>query len=212
MRPSAVPAKNRRDHYLPQGYLRGFIDPARRDSAQPLWHLDILNGLWTERSPREVGYRNGFYDYSTNQIGHETADSAFAELEHNFPRIRAEIIANGFRNWKDHRDLLLRYIQMIRARSLLFFDQKKVEGSALRAWTIEEIRSDRRSVRVRSITPEPLPGAFIRNWTITEMRGEVRKGAAWLNDFNWALRYCDSPVSPFIVSEIPFVSLGHRPS
>jgi hypothetical protein len=79
MRSSAVPNMNRRDHYLPQGYLRGFIDPARRGFSQPLWHFDILNGLWSQRSPREVGYRNGFYDYVTNETGLSTADSAFAE-------------------------------------------------------------------------------------------------------------------------------------
>jgi hypothetical protein len=101
---------------------------------------------------------------------------------------------------------------MIRARSLLFFDQKKTEGSTLRAWTIDEISPDRKRVKVRSITPEPLPDTFIRNWTITEMRCEIQKGAAWLDDFNWALRYCDSPASPFITSEIPFVSQGHRSS
>jgi len=212
MRSSVAPNINRRDHYLPQGYLRGFIDPARRGFSQPLWHFDILNGLWSQRSPREVGYRNGFYDYVTDEIGLGTADSVFAEFENAFPNIRAEIIANRFANWKDHRDFLLRYIQMIRARSLLFFDQKKTEGSTLRAWTIDEISPDRKSVKVRPITPEPLPDAFIKNWTITEMRGEIQKGAAWLNDFNWALRYCDSPRSPFITSEIPFVSQGHRSS
>ena len=28
--------RNRRDHYVPQGYLRGFIDPARMEHSQPL--------------------------------------------------------------------------------------------------------------------------------------------------------------------------------
>lgn len=98
----------------------------------------------------------------------------------------------------------------MRARSLLFFDHKQADGKNLRARVIEEVSPDRGSVKVRSITPEPLPDAFIRNWTITGMREEIKKGAAWLNDFNWALRCSESPAEPFVISEIPFMAYGHR--
>jgi hypothetical protein len=175
---------------------------------QPLWHFDIPNGTWSERSPREVGYRLGFYDYATSEIGLETADTTFAELENEFPKVCRELISGKFENWKEHLDVLLRYAQMMRARSLLFFDQKRVEGQGLRAWTVEEVSADRKSVKVKSMTPESLPPAFVRNWTINQMRAEIQKGAAWLNDFNWALRYCDSPVAPFVVSELPLVLYG----
>jgi hypothetical protein len=202
------PKKNRRDHYLPQSYLRGFIDPERMNCQQPLWHLGVSSGVWTERSPREIGYRQGFYDYVTAEVGVETAENAFAELERKYPRIRRELISKNFKNWKDHRDFLLRYIQMMRARSLLFFDQKNTEGRNLRAWVVEEVNPDRKSVKVRSMTPEPLAPQFIRNWTITQMREEIQKGAAWLNGFNWALRYCESPADPFVISEIPVMAYG----
>jgi hypothetical protein len=201
---------NRRDHYLPQGYLRGFIDSARWNHKQPLWHFDIPNLVWSEKSPREVGYRLGFYDYTTAQIGLETADKAFAELENTFPKVCRELVSRQFANWKEHRDMLLRYAQMLRARSLLFFSQKRVEGQNLRAWIVEDVSRDRMSVKVKSMTPEPLPDGFIRNWTINQMRDEIKKGAAWLNEFNWALRYCDSPSTPFIVSEFPVLLHGRQ--
>jgi hypothetical protein len=201
---------NRRDHYLPQSYLRGFVDPARLNLQQPLWHLDVPNLLWSERSPREVGYRLGFYDYAANAIGAEPADKIFGEFERTFPVIRRKLISQQFAQWKSHREFLLRYIQMMRARSLLFFEHQHAEGKNLRALVIEEIAPDRRSVKVRSMTPEPLSEEFIRNRAIAEMSAEIQKGAAWLNDFHWALRYADSPASPFIVSEIPLLSYGHH--
>jgi len=200
--------KNRRDHYLPRGYLRGFIDPSRKNHQRPLWHYDIPNGVWSERSPREVGFRIGFYDFATAESGLEHADTTFGELERTFPALRQELISNNFRNWKDHRDFLLRYIQMIRARGLLFFDQKHAEGRALQTWVIEEISPDRRIIKVRSIVPEPPSEAFIRNRALAEMRAEIKKGAAGLNDFNWALRLCESVADPFIISEIPFMAFG----
>ena len=43
-RPSTIVAQNRRDHYIPQGYLRGFIDPERINQPQPLWYFDKPNG------------------------------------------------------------------------------------------------------------------------------------------------------------------------
>lgn len=200
--------KNRRDHYLPQSYLRGFIDPARLDHARPLWHLDIPTGAWAEKSPREVGYRHGFYDYLTNEVGVETADSVFAELERKFPVIREELISNDFRNWEDQRDFLLRYAQMMRARSLLFFENFREQGKYLRVWTVEEVMPDGRTVKLRSMTPESLSDNAIKNWTITNMCNEIRKGAAWLSDFHWCLRYSDSPATPFIISEDPLLAYG----
>jgi len=194
---------NRRDHYIPQGYLKGFIDPRRKDVPRPLWHFDKCNGVWSQRSPREVGYRYGFYDYTVAQMGAETADTAFTELENGFPRFRKELVRKDFRPWKDHLHFLLRYIQMMRARSLLFFENQQKDGRNLRAFIVEEVSADRTSVRVRSMTPEPLPDSFIKNWTITNMRNEIAKGAAWLTEFNWALRYCDSPVMPFVATEQP---------
>jgi hypothetical protein len=209
--PLSTPASaNRRDHYIPQAYLRGFIDPTREGLPQPLWYFDKINEMWSARSPREVGYRHGFYDYTVAEIGAETADMAFAELERAFPKVRKELVRKNFKNWKDHLDFLLRYVQMMRARSLLFFENQRREGRNLRAWRIEEVSADRMSVRVRSMSPELLPESFIKNWTITNMRSEIAKGAAWLPDFNWALRTCESPALPFVASELPFTATGPR--
>src|ERR1700730_5504295 len=113
---------------------------------------------------------------SSTQVGLETADNGFAELERTYPMVRRELISSKFENWNKHRDFLLRYIQMMRARSLLFFDQKHAEGKNLRAFVIKEIGPDRKSVKVESLIPESLPANFIRNWTITEMRTEIQKG------------------------------------
>lgn len=211
MGPQAGPTanRNRRDHYLPQGYLRGFIDPARANCQRPLWHFDVPNAVWSEKSPREIGYRYGFYDYAASDVGLETADNTFADLENTFPKVRDTLISSEFKGWKeDFLAFLLCYVQMIRARSLLFFERLQEEGKNLRAWTVEEVSPDHKSVKVRSMTPEPLPREFIRNWTITQMKGEIQKGPAWLNNFDWAIRLCDSPATPFVLSEIPFVAQG----
>jgi uncharacterized protein DUF4238 len=195
--------RNRRDHYVPQGYLKGFIDPQRTTLPRPLWYFDKPNAVWIPRSPREVGYRHGFYDYTVAEMGVQTADAAFAEFENQFPRVRKELVRKQFKPWKDHLSFLLRYIQMMRARSLLFFENQQKDGRNLRAWIVEEVSADRMSVRVKSMKPEPLPESFIKNWTITNMRNEIAKGAAWLTEFNWALRYCDSTATPFVATEQP---------
>jgi hypothetical protein len=199
---------NRRDHYLPQGYLRGFIDPTRLSQQRPLWHFDVLNTVWSERSPREVGYRFGFYDYAKSVIGQESADSAFKQLENAFPLVRQGLTSTRFAGWKDHLDFLLQYMQMMRARSLLFFKQQHAEGENLRVLIIEEIAPDRKSVKVRSMTPEPISNDQIKNRALTEMLAEIQKGAAWLNDFHWALRFCHSPANPFLICENPLLFRG----
>jgi len=138
----------------------------------------------------------------------ETADSAFKDFENAFPRIRREMVAKNFENWLDYRDFLLQYVQMMRARSILFFEQKSVEGQNLLLWEIEKVNPDGASVVLRSMEPSRPSGGFIRNWTITEMRTEIQKGAGWLSDLDWALRVCESPDDPFVTSESPLLLSG----
>jgi Protein of unknown function (DUF4238) len=201
--------KGRRDHYLPQSYLRGFIDPARESLAQPLWHLDIRYPNWRMRATKEVGYIKGLYDYagdSPELEAVETADDAFRQLENEFDSVRSWLIGRGFRNWHKRLGFLLRYMQMIRARSPLFLQQKKAEGETLEALVIKEIHPDRKTWTVGD--PAPLSPPQINNWTITNMREEIRGGAGWMGDFNWALRYCESVDNPFVTSESPLVIEG----
>lgn len=208
---SVATKTGRRDHYLPQGYLRGFIDPARENVSQPLWHLDIPHKKWSERSTKQIGHRTGFYDYAGSGPELDSlppADDVFLELENNFPVVRAKLMAKHFRDWRRHLGFLLRYMQMIRARSPLFFEQKEVEGQALQTWTIKEVHPDGRTLTLNSMEPAPPPAQFIKNRTITNMREEIQKGAAWLSDFHWCMRYCDSVAEPFVTTESPLVAEG----
>lgn len=206
--------KKRKDHYIPQGYLRGFIDPARKKHPRPLWRLEIPTNTWSPRSPKEVGHRRGFYDYVGvgTILETETADSAFLRLENDYPLICREIVSSSFANWNEHLEFLLGFMQMMRARSTLFRAQRVAEGKTLLAYEIEEVYEevyqDRNAVKLKSMTPSPVSPAFIKNRAITEMRDEIQKGAAWLNEFDWALRYTEEVTDPFIISEVPFIIEG----
>jgi hypothetical protein len=211
---TAVPKKGRRDHYLPQGYLRGFIDPARQGESQPLWLLDVRYNKWSMRATKQVAHGEGFYDYagdSPELEDLETADETFSELENNFPGIRDKLIADNFRHWKQHRKFLFRFMQMLRARSPLFFSQMKAQGKALKTWTIKEVHPDGKTITVDSIEPKPPSDAYVKNWTIRQMQEEIKKGANWLWNFDWALRYTDSVENPFVFTEAPFLVNGVRP-
>jgi hypothetical protein len=210
----AIVKKGRRDHYLPQCYLRGFIDPARESEEQPLWLLDARYNKWYTKATKQVAHGEGFYDYagdSPELEDLETADEAFLELENGFPGIRDKLIADGFRNWKRHRRFLFKFMQMLRARSPLFFEQKQAEGKALDTWTIKEVHADGKTLTLDSMEPKPPSDAFIKNRTILHMREEIKKGADWLWDFQWALRYTDSVTDPFVMTEAPFLAVGDRP-
>jgi len=201
----------RKDHYIPQGYLRGFIDPSRAGQPKPLWCLDIPSNTWSPRSTREVGHVRGFYDYAGAKAAVaelESADSVFVRLENDYPGIRDELVSSDFARWTEHREFLLRFMRMMGVRSPLFREQKIAEGKTLRALVVEEVYHDRNTIKVKSLTPSPVPPAFIRNRAITQMQDEIQKGAAWLTDFHWALRYTDSVTDPFIISELPFAAEG----
>jgi hypothetical protein len=208
---SSQKSKNRRDHYLPQAYLRGFIDPARAQLPTPLWCFYPQTKKWKERSPKQIGYIDGFYDYAIENTAAELPDITFQRLENDFPLVRAQMLDDGFRSWTDHKQFLLSYMQMIRARSPLFFDQWREQSRALRIATVVQVGADRRSLGLDSLEGRPMTEAEIQNWTIAKMREEIKKGPDWMADFHWALRYTDSPEDPFIAAEQPLVLSGASP-
>jgi hypothetical protein len=201
--------KGRKDHYIPRGYLRGFIDPAREKLQQPLWYFNIGTRAWLTRSVGEVGHRIGFYDYATTEAGFESPDETFSELERKFPQVRAQI-ENNFESWHDHLDFLLRFAQMMRARSLLFFEQRRKAWKDTPTWRVKEVLSPT-SLKLELMTPSPPPEEFIRNRSILDMQEQIKKGSAWAAEYHWALRYTDSIDEPFIISESPLVSTVPNP-
>jgi hypothetical protein len=138
----------------------------------------------------------------------ETPDQVFAEMERTFPLIREEMIASNFSGWFDHRDFLLRYFQMTRARSPLFFEQQVARSKKNQAYEIISISEDRRQMQVK---PKQLPDSFYKNKAITDMIAEIQKGVDWLNRFDWALRFCSDPEDPFVVSDTACVVEGTFP-
>ena len=202
--------RGRRDHYLPQGYLRGFVDPARENEDKPLWKLDIASRQWAERSTKAVGFIDGFYDYAGEGPEVEqlpSADNAFSKLENEFPIVRDKLLSlrkKGFRNWTRHLDFLLRYMDMIRARSPMYFAHREAAWKATPTWIIDKV--DGNKITVKSMEGSPPPDDFIKNKTISEMREEIQKNGAWLWGFNWALRYTESVTEPFVTNEAPLVA------
>jgi hypothetical protein len=194
--------RGRKDHYLPQGYLRGFISPLRSELQKRLWHLDLHRRTWSELSPAEIGFKWGFYDHHGRETNVETADEVFAELERNFPLVRNAIVAANFETWSDHLEFLLRYFQMMKERSPLAFEQRMERDRKNQFFRLVK------NPEGRLLTYEPfqITDAFLKDKAIAEMHQEINKGADdWLNGFHWALRYCVSPDEPFVLSDTPCI-------
>ena len=178
----AVTATGRRDHYVPQAYLRGFIHPQRRSYPKPLWVLDLRRHEWYEKSPYQIGWEYGFYDYSAGSNPDATAEDAFRSLENDIPRIRDYIRANGHQCWTMYRNVLIDFAAMMAARSPLF-----------RTQAISEVGP--------SLDDDPSANALAKNYSITLMRAEMRQRPKEWRRYDWILRYTENPESPFVAAD-----------
>ena len=204
--------RGRKDHYVPQGYLRGFIDPARSSLPKPLWHFDVETGVWTEKSTSEVGWERGFYDYADVQTEQVHPDLVFAKYEREFPLVRDHILRRRYKGWvKQHRGFLLAYMQMMRARSPLFIEHQTQQNRNLRGATVTSVGPGNR-ITVDSLELRPFPENVVRNGVINQMQQEIRKGPDWMWDFNWCLRYTNDPSHPFVTGPQPLVIEGPAPN
>ena len=102
-------------------------------------------------------------------------DITFATLEREFPTIRDRLIAAKFAGWKSDLEFLLSYMQMIRARSPLFFAQADAEGRAMRGWTVKSVGPEPNKVVLESMEAAPMPETWVRNRIIVRMREEIEK-------------------------------------
>lgn len=82
-------AENRKHHYLPQFYLRGFTDArAPRSHAPFVWVRDAGTGVISRRAPQNVAVESGFYATHTesgpnyhaveDELAHIESRAAFA--------------------------------------------------------------------------------------------------------------------------------------
>ncbi len=175
-------AKNRRDHYVPQGYLRGFIHPKRQKYPKPLWVLDVNRRKWSQKAPSQIGWKRGFYDYAPGSNPDATAEDAFRHLENDVPRIRDRIRANKYNVWTEFRDVLVEFVVMMATRSPLF-----------RTQAISQVG--------QSSAEGSTGGDLAKGFSITLMRTEMgRRPQSW-KEYDWVLRYTMNPEHPFTASD-----------
>jgi hypothetical protein len=202
----------RKDHYLPQGYLRGFIDPARAGLARPFWKYDLESKVWSMESPSSVGWERGFYDYANETTELPHPDETFRKFEIEFPAVRDRMLQRNFKGWaKQQKPFLLEYMQMMRARSPLFISQKTEQHGNMRMVKVTEVISPT-EIKVDTLEPYPPPAEFVRNRTLTVMREEIQKGADWMDNFNWCLRYTRNIEEPFVTGTQPITVEGRYPN
>lgn len=205
--------RGRKDHWLPQGYLRGFIAPSHSREQKPLSCFYQDQQKWKCVSPKEIAFGKGYYDYAdgTDYSVATHPDSVFARLEREFPTRRNEMMATQFASWEQHKDFLLEFMQMMCARSPLAMQQQEAAARQMRGATITSIAPDRRSVTVDSLELRPLPEHAVRNFTISRMLQDVSSGISWMCNLNWCLRYTLDENDPFCTTDQALVIMGTLP-
>ena len=199
--------KDREDHYLPQGYLRGFIDPAtQKIDSQPLWVFDFQRTTWRKRSTSQIGWKTGYYDFVGRQGDREHAEMTFGELENGFPLLIQKLRVTGFQDWRQHSSFLLRYVQMIRCRSPLFREQFMREWGEKRAARVIGVEGNK--ITVDSLELRRFSPGALKEGAIEKMLAEMKSGTAMLESFYWQLRLADSIDDSFVTSDHPLLGLS----
>lgn len=175
--------QGRRDHFIPQGYLRGFIHPKRQNRPKPLWVLDVRRQKWSEKSPSQIGWERGFYDYTPGSNPDATADDAFRRLENDFPVIRERIRNEGYELWTLHRSVLVEFAVMMATRSPLFR---------------QHVTSQKRP----NLATDSAGNGATKDLAITLMRKEMLRRPHHWKKYHWVLRYTEAPENPFVASDL----------
>ena len=203
------PQRDRKDHYVPRGYLCGFIDPARKQNDRPLWCLDKRRNEWVRKAPAQICHLQGMYDFSNDAIEAEHADVTFKGMEDGLRAIRETLVADGFAEWHRNIGFLLPYMQMIRVRSPQYFVE---QGHAVADSFLGRITSiDESRTKITYDNSQPLTADEVHDHTLVKMREEFARGASWMGNLHWQIRTTFDPKNPVVTSEQPLFIKGEKP-
>jgi hypothetical protein len=120
------------------------------------------------------------------------------------------LIASAFRDWKEHLEFLIDYMNMLRARSPLFFAQVTRTNRQARFATIIAVNHEGRQLTLDSLEGKPMTETWVRNRTLVAMREEIEKRsqAEWSAGLNWCVRSTDSLNEPVITAQHALVTIG----
>jgi hypothetical protein len=204
----------RKDHWLPQCYMQGFIGPSRKDEPRPLFCFERETHQWRVVGTKEIGRGEGFYDYAqgTDYDAVTHPDSIFGRLEKQWRSKRELMARDHFASWAKHKEFLIEFMHMLRARSPLAMEQQRAQAFSYRVVKITSIAPDRRSVTVDTMTPYQMPDAAVRNTVIGQMLADVQSGSSWAKNMDWCLRYTDDEANPFTATDQAVIVQGTIPA
>lgn len=107
------------DHFVPQTYLRGFIDPAAPISDKRLCVFSKRSGTWSRKSPPQICSLPEFDGHSNPSVAAAYAAELWAE-ENAWPVVLAAVRATQYRAWSAQLPKLLRFLAYLTLRSPLF--------------------------------------------------------------------------------------------
>jgi hypothetical protein len=205
----------RRDHWLRRCYMQGFIGPSREGESKPLFCFEKETQEWRSVGTKEIGQGDGFYDYAdgTDYGAVTQPDSVFGRLERQWRSKRELMERDKFASWANHKDFLIEFMHMLRARSPMAMEQQRAVAGSYKVVQITDVfphptDPSQTGIKVDTMTPYPMPVPAVRNTVIGQMLADVQSGSSWAKDMDWCLRYTDEENNPYIATDQPVIVQG----
>jgi hypothetical protein len=209
----------RKDHWLPQCYMQGFIGPSRKDEPEPLFCFEKETQQWRAVSTREIGQGAGYYDYAEGTTYDPVTypDSGFGRLERRWLATRELMALDNFASWDRHKSLLIDFMHMLRARSPLAMEQQRAVALTHRDGKATGIVPRPTAPNLTGVTPDtmtpyPMPESAVRKTVIRRMLADVQANVLWPKNMDWCLRYTDDENNPYTVTDQAVVFEGSLPT
>ena len=84
-------------HFVPQFYLKGFVDPASEGRPNPyLWVVDLQSQILQRRAPKNVASLTGFYDGAALGNGAPTIETLYSQIERKAALVIGRLRGHNF--------------------------------------------------------------------------------------------------------------------
>jgi len=170
----------RKDHFSPQVYLRGFIDPAKANDEKPLSVFVLARTRWEKKSPSQIGWRRGFESMTDPDLEQQVQEIV-QDSENRWNTIVRGIRATTYSGWPRFLPFLLEFAAWLSIRNPL-----------CRMQIFGDLQSD---------NSENLLDRSQQDAALHRMVSEFPGRLTLLSSLSWTLRYSTNPAAPIVTCD-----------
>lgn len=206
-------AEKKKQHYIPQFYLKKFVQKTDNPKIEPsLWVHK--NGVSKKKSPSNTGFESYFYAIDGEDLDKNHVEDLLSTIESDTKPVLDRMLSLGIHSITEHeRYIFARFLSFMFSRTPKMRELNNIALSrVIKDYAFQKMNRDGIPLRFKNLSKDSVIELLNEHWTLPKdaligmgLYGSVNNLPEF-NDRNWCLFHTND--SHFITSDHPVVLIN----